>query len=142
MSAIKHDQEKAPLAWIPASALRRDPVFAGLVGFLDWLDNGNPERLASSIVWLRQHQDDAARVLEFGAQKYAAHNWRQGFKWSRVVSAVLRHWRAMETEHLDPESGLPHVAHALVNMMFLLEFQEKGLGENDLHWAPKPGDKE
>src|SRR5690242_16976311 len=32
-----------------------------------------------------------AAVLGFGAQKYAAHNWRGGFKYSRLIAALLRH---------------------------------------------------
>jgi len=65
------------------------------------------------------------RVLSFGAKKYAAHNWRGGLKWSRVISACLRHifaWLGGETH--DKETGLNHLAHAMCCLMFLLEFAE------------------
>lgn len=61
-----------------------------------------------------------ARVLQFGANKYSAHNWRQGIKWSRLLSAMLRHTFAiMRGELMDPESGLPHIDHVGCCWMFL-----------------------
>ena len=61
-----------------------------------------------------------ADVLAFGAQKYAAHNWRAGIAWSRLYSATMRHLLAFWSgEETDPESGLPHLAHALCGLMFL-----------------------
>ena len=66
-----------------------------------------------------------AAVLKFGAQKYAAHNWRKGFQWSRPLAAAMRHLTAFnDGEDLDPESGLSHLAHAACCLMFLLEFEK------------------
>jgi len=66
---------------------------------------------------------EIAAVLGFGAQKYNAHNWRKGIDWSREMSALLRHLGAFnEGEDLDPESGLPHLAHAGCCLLFLMEF--------------------
>lgn len=63
-----------------------------------------------------------AEVLRFGAQKYAAHNWRKGIAWGRLIGAALRHLTAfMDGEDLDPESGLPHVDHLACCVMFLQE---------------------
>ena len=46
-------------------------------------------------------------VLTFGAKKYADHNWRGGFDYSRLLGANLRHILAFnDGEDLDPESGL------------------------------------
>jgi hypothetical protein len=62
------------------------------------------------------------RVLEFGANKYAAHNWRQGggFKFTRLINSLLRHVFAFARgEDLDPESGLSHIWHAQCNLLFL-----------------------
>jgi hypothetical protein len=65
-----------------------------------------------------------ARVLAFGAQKYAAHNWRKGMEWSRMVDAMLRHILAWnDGEDNDPESGLSHLAHAGCCLMFLLNYE-------------------
>ena len=64
-----------------------------------------------------------AKVLGFGAKKYAAHNWRKGLVWSRIIAAILRHTFAfVRGEDLDPESGLPHIDHVACNVMFLQEF--------------------
>jgi len=69
--------------------------------------------------------NQTAAVLAFGAQKYAAHNWRKGFAWSRPLSAAMRHITAFNAgEDKDPESGLPHLAHAACCIMFLLEFEK------------------
>lgn len=64
-----------------------------------------------------------AEVLAFGARKYAAHNWRGGMKWSRLIDATLRHVMAFnDGEDVDPESGLSHLAHARTNLGFLIEY--------------------
>lgn len=52
------------------------------------------------------------------------HNWRQNMSWSRLYAATLRHltqwWLGQD---LDSESGLPHLAHAACNLLFLIEYQ-------------------
>ena len=66
---------------------------------------------------------DVGQVLTFGAVKYQPRNWEKGFSWSRPYAAALRHlfaWWAGET--YDKETGLNHLAHALCEIMFLLEF--------------------
>jgi hypothetical protein len=61
-----------------------------------------------------------AAVLTFGANKYAAHNWRGGIHYSRLLAAALRHILAFSRgEELDPESGLSHIDHAACCLMFL-----------------------
>lgn len=69
--------------------------------------------------------NQTAAVLKFGAQKYAEHNWRAGFVWSRPLAAAMRHLTAFnDGEDTDPESGLSHLAHAACCIMFLLEFEK------------------
>lgn len=69
--------------------------------------------------------NQTAAVLKFGAQKYAEHNWRKGFTWSRPLAAAMRHLTAFnDGEDKDPESGLSHLAHAACCIMFLLEFEK------------------
>lgn len=64
-----------------------------------------------------------AEVYGFGASKYADHNWRRGYDWSLSLGAAFRHMAAfLEGEDLDPESGLPHPAHAVFHMLALLTF--------------------
>lgn len=69
--------------------------------------------------------NEIAKVLTFGAKKYADHNWRNGFKWSRLLGAALRHLFAfIGGQDKDPETGLSHLAHAGCCIMFLLEHEE------------------
>ena len=80
--------------------------------------------------------NQTAAVLAFGADKYAAHNWRKGFTWSRPLAAAMRHITAFNAgEDKDPESGLSHLAHAACCIMFLLEF-EKTHKELDDRYKP------
>jgi hypothetical protein len=79
--------------------------------------------------------EEIAKVMTFGAKKYSADNWREGFEYSRLISAVLRHITAYQRgETLDPETGLSHLAHASCGLMMLLEFERTGAGTNDLYW--------
>lgn len=69
--------------------------------------------------------EEINKVLEFGAKKYAAHNWKQGggFKYTRILNSLLRHIFAfMRGEDKDPESGLSHMAHAGCNILFILYY--------------------
>ena len=73
-----------------------------------------------------------AKVLTFGAAKYAPNSWqtvKDGER--RYLDALMRHleaWREGET--IDPESGLPHLSHLLCNASFLLHFEKERLNEN------------
>ena len=64
-------------------------------------------------------------VLEFGARKYAVDNWKKiPDAEARYMNAALRHVTAViEGEKFDPESGLPHLAHAICSLMFARWFQ-------------------
>jgi hypothetical protein len=64
-----------------------------------------------------------ADVLTFGAKKYAAHNWRKGMDWSRVIASLKRHLSEFEKGvDTDPESGLKHIDHVMCYVMFLSEY--------------------
>lgn len=66
-----------------------------------------------------------ADVYTMGAKKYSDHNWRLGMKWSRVIDAIHRHLNAFENgEDIDPESGLPHMAHITFGTLTLLEYMK------------------
>jgi hypothetical protein len=83
-------------------------------------DNKPPMNLLS-----REALEQTAMVMAFGKEKYAAHNWRKGFAWSRPLSAAIRHIIAFnDGEDKDSESGLSHLAHAACCIMFLLEFEK------------------
>lgn len=60
------------------------------------------------------------KVLEFGASKYSAHNWKKGLKVTETIDSMLRHLFALlNGEDNDPESGLSHIGHIQCNAMFL-----------------------
>ncbi len=67
------------------------------------------------------------RVLGYGARKYSAGNWRLvPNARDRYFDAALRHLVAWhEGQRLDPESGLPHLAHACCSILFLLAPEEE-----------------
>lgn len=73
-----------------------------------------------------------AEVAGFGARKYARLNYMNGFDWSLAFDAAQRHllefWNGTDR---DPESGLPHLAHAAWQCLALLTFMERGLGADD-----------
>ena len=73
-----------------------------------------------------------SEVFAYGARKYAAHNYRLGMAWSRLLGAALRHLLAWgRGEDLDKESGLPHLAHAGCCVLMLLDAQIQGIGQDD-----------
>ena len=66
-----------------------------------------------------------------------AHNWRKGFKWTRLIAAAFRHLKAiLQGEDCDNGpggSGLPHVDHLACMVAFLSSHQKLGYGEDDRH---------
>ena len=59
-------------------------------------------------------------ILTFGAKKYGDNNW-QGVSIDRYYAALCRHliaWR--EGEKFDDESKIHHLAHVMVNAMFIV----------------------
>lgn len=78
-----------------------------------------------------------ADVLAFGATKYGARNWEAGMTWGRCFAAAMRHlWAWWRGEKFDPETGLPHLAHAACCLMFLLAYEARGVGSDDRPGAP------
>lgn len=70
--------------------------------------------------------EQLAKVLTFGANKYAAHNWRKGLSKSRLLAAALRHLFAyLGGQDTDPETGLSHAAHAMCCCMFILGLEHR-----------------
>jgi hypothetical protein len=69
--------------------------------------------------------EDEAKVWEYGKKKYAAWNWAKGMDWSIPFACAMRHMAAWQRgEELDPESGLPHLAHAMCNLRMLTLFSK------------------
>jgi hypothetical protein len=75
---------------------------------------------------------EVAKILTYGAAKYGAHNWRKGMEWSRLESAMLRHYDSYRRgDDIDAESGLPHLAHMVCNGLMLLTYQLDKIGTDD-----------
>lgn len=66
-----------------------------------------------------------AKVLTHGANKYGDNNWAKVDRaQARYFAAAQRHlWAWKSGERLDPETKLPHLAHASACLMFLLAFE-------------------
>lgn len=70
--------------------------------------------------------EQTALVLGFGARKYDAYNWCKGIAYGRLIGAALRHLFAFTRgEDMDPESGLPHLAHCMCCLMFLIAMTQR-----------------
>jgi hypothetical protein len=74
-----------------------------------------------------------AELYGAGATKYAAHNWRLGYDWSKSIAAIGRHTALFkEGQDIDPDpllQGAPHMAcvafHAFALLVFMDEHREK-----------------
>jgi hypothetical protein len=74
------------------------------------------------------------RTLEFGAEKYDAHNWKKGLSITEICESLKRHLDAfMEGEDNDPESTLSHIGHIQCNALFLSWIMENKPDFDDRH---------
>ncbi|WP_333810768.1 dATP/dGTP diphosphohydrolase domain-containing protein [Timonella senegalensis] len=66
---------------------------------------------------------EVARHYGRGAEKYAAHNWRKGYEWSKSYSALQRHANAFwQGENTDEETGSHHMAGVIFHALSLITF--------------------
>ena len=67
--------------------------------------------------------EQVARVLEHGAEKYGAWNWRENeVETMTYIHAMKRHLDAyLSNEDDDPESGLSHLAHIAASCAILMD---------------------
>lgn len=63
-----------------------------------------------------------------GARKYGPFNWREiDIEAMTYIGAALRHIMAwIDGEDIDPESGNPHIAHAMASLAILADAYERG----------------
>jgi hypothetical protein len=80
----------------------------------------------------------AAGAFELGAKKYGAYNWRERtVSTGTYVAAAKRHIDAyFEGQENDPESGKPHLGHAIACMAILIDAAKFG---NLIDDRPKVG---
>jgi len=75
--------------------------------------------------------DSVGDVLTYGVKKYPKpeENWRVNSTPEdipRYKAALLRHFSAIQQgELVDPESGLPHMAHVAANSLFIIALEKK-----------------
>jgi hypothetical protein len=76
---------------------------------------------------------ETAKVLQHGADKYGARNYRDTkINATTYVSAIMRHLLAWnDGEDLDPESGLSHIAHVAACCDILLDTAACGMLTDD-----------
>lgn len=83
---------------------------------------------------------ELARVYTTGAKKYAPRNWEKGMRWGRLFASCQRHLNAFWLgETWDPESGCHHLSAAVFACFALMEYQYRGIGNDD---RPYPEDIE
>lgn len=76
--------------------------------------------------------EHVGEVAGYGTRKYGRLNYMKGYEWSKNWDALNRHEMAFwKGEYLDPESGLPHLAHAAWHCLALMAFYEQNLGTDD-----------
>jgi hypothetical protein len=91
--------------------------------------------------------EEVAKVLQYGATKYHPWNWAEGIHYSRVISAARRHiaeWENRKTYDIGEDcngckkkqlckthSKRHHLANAICNLMFLLDYELRELNHLD-----------
>jgi len=98
-----------------------EPPRRGIAGGLKF-DHGKP-RVDLLVDGMPRALLAVSDVLTFGAEKYAAHSWKEveGAA-QRYKAAQLRHHLAQcAGEEADQETGLLHLAHEACNALFRLE---------------------
>lgn len=74
------------------------------------------------------------RVLAYGGKKYVPGNWLKGQPWSVPYDSMMRHMKDWQRGiELDEESQLPHLDHALTNLIFLSAYRDV-FPEGDNRW--------
>jgi hypothetical protein len=84
---------------------------------------------------------EGAAATDHGAGKYGPYNWRDDpIEAKEYLNAAMRHVAAWwEGQDLDPESGLPHLAHAIAGLAILRDAQIQGTCIDNRPKASRPG---
>lgn len=72
-------------------------------------------------------------VLTAGAEKYAPRNWEKGMAHSKMIGCAMRHLCAyLAGERYDAETRCHHLAHAAWNLLALMSYDLRVIGERDI----------
>lgn len=80
-----------------------------------------------------------AEVLGHGAERYGPHNWRSGIETSRLLAAALRHifaYARHDRFDYDDDTGFHHLAHAICELLFILENDLTNTAIDDRYTQP------
>lgn len=83
--------------------------------------------------------EEVAKVLTYGAVKYAARNYRNvpGWRW-RYTDAAVRHvWAYLTGEKTDPETGFSHLSHAICCLLMALDNEINNCPNGDTEFEKK-----
>lgn len=71
-------------------------------------------------------------VMATGVEKHGARTWEAGRPWGGEYGAVLRHlWAWWGGQENDPDTGLPHLAHAAARVLMLLAMTKRRVGADE-----------
>ena len=82
-----------------------------------------------------------ADVMTQGAKKYDPRNWEEGMSWSSMIGCVMRHMSKFQAgERYDGDkfdkaagtTGCHHLAMAAWNILALMTYDLREIGENDM----------
>ena len=75
--------------------------------------------------------EEVAKVLKYGTDKYEANSWKKiDNPIYRTQGSVMRHFNEyLKGNIIDPESGLPHLAHCASQLMILM-WHERNIKES------------
>lgn len=94
-------------------------------------DGGKAPLAQGCIGYFRNALEAVAKISEYGAKKYKVDYSDQAWRLvpnarGRYMDAMARHLAAYAAgEQNDPESGLPHTAHAAWNALALIELEKE-----------------
>lgn len=74
-------------------------------------------------------------VFTEGAKKYADRNWEKGMPWGEMVRATQNHLHTFLADRsgaFDDETGCHHLAHAAWNLLALMSYNLRGIGQDDV----------
>lgn len=72
-------------------------------------------------------------VMTAGAKKYPERNWEKGMSWTKMVGCAMRHTlKFIVGEPYDEETGCHHLAMAAWNLLGLMTYHLRDIGEKDL----------
>lgn len=68
--------------------------------------------------------EEIVKVYTYGAKKYGEYNYLGGIRFSRIVSAIFRHFKSwwIDKEEYDKESGCLHLAHMAWGILTLIVY--------------------